>query len=74
MGNHKTGDIGGNMSRSYRRCTILIIIFMPMGILGLIDRRVKPWFGRTKWYARLREGKQMIEGQGGKRKDNIIRF
>jgi hypothetical protein len=45
-----------------------------MGILGLIDRRVKPWFGRTKWYARLRESKQMIEGQGGKRKDNIIRF
>jgi branched-chain amino acid transport system permease protein len=33
---------------------ILIIIFMPMGILGLIDRRVKPWVVRTKWYAWLR--------------------
>jgi branched-chain amino acid transport system permease protein len=36
--------------------TILIIIFMPMGILGLMDRRVKPWLVRMKWYARLSGG------------------
>jgi len=30
---------------------ILIIIFMPMGILGLIDQRVKPWLARRKLYA-----------------------
>jgi branched-chain amino acid transport system permease protein len=39
---------------------ILMIIFMPMGILGLIDQRVKPWVIYAKWYARLREGKKMI--------------
>ena len=32
---------------------ILIIIFMPMGVLGLIDQRLKPWFFHTKWYIRL---------------------
>jgi branched-chain amino acid transport system permease protein len=31
---------------------ILIIIFMPMGFLGLIESRVKPWC------ARIRRGKQ----------------
>ena len=36
--------------------TILIIIFMPMGILGLIDQRVKPWLARRKWSARLSGG------------------
>ena len=35
---------------------ILMIIFMPMGILGLIDQRVKPWFIYAKWYARLTKG------------------
>jgi branched-chain amino acid transport system permease protein len=25
---------------------ILIIIFMPMGILGLVDKRIRPWFSR----------------------------
>jgi branched-chain amino acid transport system permease protein len=35
--------------------TILIIIFMPMGILGLIDRRVKPWLARKR-----RRGEQVI--------------
>jgi branched-chain amino acid transport system permease protein len=35
---------------------ILMIIFMPMGILGLIDQRVKPWVVYAKWFARLREG------------------
>ena len=36
--------------------TILIIIFLPMGILGWIDRRVKPWFAR--W------GKEVKKEQG----------
>jgi branched-chain amino acid transport system permease protein len=36
--------------------TILIIIFMPMGILGLIDQRVRLWLVRRKWYARLTGG------------------
>jgi branched-chain amino acid transport system permease protein len=36
--------------------TILIIIFMPMGILGLINWRIKPWLVRRKWYARLSGG------------------
>jgi branched-chain amino acid transport system permease protein len=35
---------------------ILIIIFMPMGVLGLIDQRIKSWFVRRKWYARLSGG------------------
>ena len=35
---------------------ILIIIFMPMGILGLIDQRVKPRLARRKWYVRLSGG------------------
>jgi ABC-type branched-subunit amino acid transport system permease subunit len=37
---------------------ILIIIFMPMGILGLIDQRVKPWFVQMKWLAWLRREKK----------------
>jgi len=32
---------------------ILIIIFMPMCVLGLIVQRLKPWFFHTKWYIRL---------------------
>jgi branched-chain amino acid transport system permease protein len=28
---------------------ILIIIFMPKGIMGLLDERVMPWLKRTKW-------------------------
>jgi branched-chain amino acid transport system permease protein len=32
---------------------ILMIIFMPMGIMGLIDQRIKPWFFRKKWYTGL---------------------
>jgi branched-chain amino acid transport system permease protein len=36
--------------------TILIIIFMPMGILGLIDQRVKPWLAWRKRSARLSGG------------------
>jgi branched-chain amino acid transport system permease protein len=27
---------------------ILIIIFMPMGLLGAIDGRIRPWYGRLK--------------------------
>lgn len=33
---------------------ILIIIFMPMGILGLINMRLLPWVYRTKLYANLK--------------------
>lgn len=36
---------------------ILIIIFMPMGLLGLIESRIRPWYGRIKeggW--RIRKG------------------
>lgn len=36
---------------------ILIIIFMPMGLLGLIDSRIKPWYGR------MRERKRVAGGQ-----------
>ena len=32
---------------------ILILMFLPMGIMGWVDRRVKPWFYKRKWYARL---------------------
>jgi branched-chain amino acid transport system permease protein len=32
---------------------ILILIFLPQGILGWIDRRVKPWFHRKQFYVRL---------------------
>lgn len=31
---------------------ILIIVFIPMGILGLIDQRIKPWFVRKKQIAK----------------------
>lgn len=34
--------------------TMLIIIFLPRGILGIIEDRVKPWYMRSKWLARLR--------------------
>lgn len=33
---------------------ILIVIFMPMGILGLFNMRIIPWFYRTKLYARIK--------------------
>ncbi len=33
---------------------ILIVIFMPMGILGLLNMRILPWFYRTKLYARIK--------------------
>lgn len=35
---------------------ILIIIFMPMGVLGLIDQRLKPLLFHMKWYTRFCQG------------------
>jgi len=32
---------------------ILILMFLPLGILGWVDLRIKPWLYRRKWYARL---------------------
>jgi branched-chain amino acid transport system permease protein len=32
---------------------ILILMFLPQGLLGLLDRKVRPWFLRQKWYGRL---------------------
>jgi len=32
---------------------ILILIFLPQGILGWIDKRMKPWFYRRQQYVRL---------------------
>jgi branched-chain amino acid transport system permease protein len=32
---------------------ILILMFLPMGILGWVDQRVRPWLYRQKWYWRI---------------------
>jgi branched-chain amino acid transport system permease protein len=32
---------------------IIILMFLPSGILGWIDRRVRPWVVGQKWYARV---------------------
>ncbi len=32
---------------------IIILMFLPQGLLGLIDRKIRPWFLRRKWSARL---------------------
>jgi len=32
---------------------ILILMFLPWGVLGWVDQKVKPWFYRQRWYARL---------------------
>jgi branched-chain amino acid transport system permease protein len=32
---------------------ILILIFLPMGVLGVIDKRLMPLLYRTKWYGNL---------------------
>ena len=32
---------------------ILILMFLPQGILGWVDQMVKPWFYRRQWYVRL---------------------
>jgi branched-chain amino acid transport system permease protein len=32
---------------------ILILMFLPMGILGWVDRHIMRWLNRRKWYARL---------------------
>jgi len=34
---------------------MFILIFLPQGILGWIDWKVKPWFYRRQWYVRLAE-------------------
>jgi ABC-type branched-subunit amino acid transport system permease subunit len=34
---------------------LLILIFLPQGILGWIDQKLKPWFYRRQWYVRLSE-------------------
>jgi branched-chain amino acid transport system permease protein len=34
---------------------LVILVFLPHGILGWMDRRVKPWLNRWQWYARLSE-------------------
>jgi branched-chain amino acid transport system permease protein len=37
---------------------ILILIFLPLGILGWIDQTVKPWLYSQRWYARLSKARQ----------------
>jgi len=32
---------------------ILILMFLPQGLLGLLDRKIRPWFLRQKWSTRL---------------------
>jgi branched-chain amino acid transport system permease protein len=32
---------------------VLILMFLPQGLLGLLDRKVRPWFLRQKWAARF---------------------
>jgi branched-chain amino acid transport system permease protein len=32
---------------------VLILMFLPLGILGWVDQRVKPWLYRRKWYWRI---------------------
>jgi branched-chain amino acid transport system permease protein len=32
---------------------IIILMFLPQGLLGLLNRRVRPWLFRQRWYARL---------------------
>jgi len=36
---------------------ILILMFLPLGVLGWVDQKVKPWLYRQRWYARLNKGK-----------------
>jgi branched-chain amino acid transport system permease protein len=32
---------------------IIILMFLPQGILGWLDRKARPWLFRQKWYSRL---------------------
>ncbi len=32
---------------------ILILMFLPMGIMGVVDQKLLPWLYKKKWYARL---------------------
>jgi branched-chain amino acid transport system permease protein len=44
---------------------ILILMFLPMGIMGWVDRGLKPWLNKRKWYARLNNwGVRRTEGPG----------
>jgi branched-chain amino acid transport system permease protein len=48
---------------------ILILMFLPMGILGVIDRWLMPWLLKRKWYARLNEwsiGRPERQGLAGR--------
>ena len=36
---------------------ILILMFLPWGVLGWVDQKIMPWLARKKWYARLNKGK-----------------
>jgi hypothetical protein len=42
---------------------IVIIIFMPMGILGLLDARVKPWLVRLGLMRPERGSKDVVTSQ-----------
>ena len=34
---------------------ILILMFLPFGIMGIVDQKLMPWLFKKKWYARLNE-------------------
>jgi branched-chain amino acid transport system permease protein len=34
---------------------ILILMFLPMGLMGIFDRKILPWLYKKKWYLRLVE-------------------
>jgi branched-chain amino acid transport system permease protein len=41
---------------------ILILMFLPMGVLGVIDKRLMPLLHKTKWYVNLNRGS--LKGTG----------
>jgi branched-chain amino acid transport system permease protein len=44
---------------------IIILMFLPLGILGVIDWWLMPWLHKKKWYARLNEwSTRKTEGSG----------
>ncbi|MGD0781063.1 MAG: branched-chain amino acid ABC transporter permease [Dehalococcoidales bacterium] len=40
--------------------TILLIVLLPMGILGILDRRTKPWFARMKWFKKNKDSEPKV--------------
>jgi branched-chain amino acid transport system permease protein len=34
---------------------ILILMFLPTGLMGVFDRKIMPWLYKKKWYSRLNE-------------------